>query len=369
MFEGAAAFNQDLSGTYPWKVDKVTKFTNMFKNAASFNQDISGWYVAAGTNFASMFEGAAEFNRGLSDWTVTGMDSDGAVTDMFKNAAKFKQNLCNWDFVLTDTATTQTGMFTGTNCPEPNADFTADTNIVNGDICCDCSADADTTGCEEVTACAVSGTQYSTASALRTAVEAWANGDGSDINTFDTTGLQSLDDAGTGVLEGIIAKGSFEVFCWDVSAVTAFTDAFRDNTVFNGFLGSWNVAAGTDFSGMFRGATAFNKDVSGWTVTAGTNFESMFEGAVNFNKDLSAWRPAATLLTTGLDSMFFGATVFDQNLCLWNSVEFAPDANGGTFSFGADTFTNTACNPATLTGFTNTNNPIVGTACANCDGS
>ena len=42
MFEGAAAFNGDLSG---WDVRNVTDMSSMFCSAAAFNGDLSGWDV------------------------------------------------------------------------------------------------------------------------------------------------------------------------------------------------------------------------------------------------------------------------------------------------------------------------------------
>jgi len=89
----------------------------------------------------------------------------------------------------------------------------------------------------------------------------------------------------------------------------------------------------------------------------------MFEGATDFDKDLKDWRPNTELPATGLNRMFYGATKFSQNLCNWNTVEFT------SFTDGTDTFTNTACNPATLTNFDDQVAPAAAdsTACAECD--
>jgi len=50
MFEGATAFNQDLSG---WNVANGQSFEGMFEGATAFNQDLSGWDVAHGDSFVS----------------------------------------------------------------------------------------------------------------------------------------------------------------------------------------------------------------------------------------------------------------------------------------------------------------------------
>ena len=73
MFEGAAAFNGDLSG---WDVRNVTNMGGMFRGAAAFNGDLSGWDVRNVTNMGGMFVMAAAFNGDLSCWDVR------HVTDM-----------------------------------------------------------------------------------------------------------------------------------------------------------------------------------------------------------------------------------------------------------------------------------------------
>ena len=45
MFNGATAFNQDISN---WKTAAVTDMQGMFKGATAFNQDISGLGHGAG---------------------------------------------------------------------------------------------------------------------------------------------------------------------------------------------------------------------------------------------------------------------------------------------------------------------------------
>jgi len=50
MFEGAAAFNQNVS---EWDVANGRSFSAMFAGAVAFNQNVSKWYVANGRRFVS----------------------------------------------------------------------------------------------------------------------------------------------------------------------------------------------------------------------------------------------------------------------------------------------------------------------------
>ena len=59
VFEGAAAFDQDIGG---WEVGAVRDMSRMFSGAAAFDQDIGGWAVGAVRDMSCMFDGAAAFN-------------------------------------------------------------------------------------------------------------------------------------------------------------------------------------------------------------------------------------------------------------------------------------------------------------------
>jgi surface protein len=85
MFNGATAFNQDISG---WDVSAVTNMGDMFNGATAFNQDISGWDVRAVTNMISMFSGATAFTQNITGWNTAALDAQhlyGAVS-MFRGA-------------------------------------------------------------------------------------------------------------------------------------------------------------------------------------------------------------------------------------------------------------------------------------------
>merc|ERR1712176_1485535 len=147
MFEGAAGFNQDITG---WVTTDVTTYNSMFKNAAAFDRNIVTWTVTAGVFFTNMFEGAVQFNQNLHDWTLATatVDDTAGLQSMFSGASKFQQNLCSWQSNLdANNQPTTNNMFLNTRCPPANADVdlddidtTANNNLVLGTVCCTCSA-------------------------------------------------------------------------------------------------------------------------------------------------------------------------------------------------------------------------------------
>ncbi|WP_136468163.1 BspA family leucine-rich repeat surface protein [Flagellimonas onchidii] len=103
MFREATAFNQDISG---WNVSNVTDMGGMFKNAESFNQPLTwGDKTSMVIVMVSMFDGATAFNQDISGWEVSSVI---AMSFMFTDATSFDQNLGTWDI---SSVTTMTDMF------------------------------------------------------------------------------------------------------------------------------------------------------------------------------------------------------------------------------------------------------------------
>ena len=67
MFNGATAFNQDISN---WNTAAVTDMQGMFYGATSFNQDISDWDTAAVIKCQDFCDKAGSLKRPLFLFTL-----------------------------------------------------------------------------------------------------------------------------------------------------------------------------------------------------------------------------------------------------------------------------------------------------------
>ncbi len=84
MFEGAVAFNADISG---WVTSSVTNMHRMFWGATSFNTDISAWDTSSVQTMGQMFYGAISFNADISGWDTADEDYDNvAWSSVFEGA-------------------------------------------------------------------------------------------------------------------------------------------------------------------------------------------------------------------------------------------------------------------------------------------
>merc|ERR1711862_1077307 len=80
MFEGATAFNGNLSG---WNTASVTNMDRMFYQATAFNGNLSGWNTASVTNMQNMFDGATAFDSNLC-WNIPTIAN---TVNMFRDSA------------------------------------------------------------------------------------------------------------------------------------------------------------------------------------------------------------------------------------------------------------------------------------------
>ena len=157
--------------------------------------------------------------------------------------------------------------------------------------------------------------EFTTKSALQTAVNLWISDNSSavstygEINTWDVSGITDF-----GYL--FMSKSSFnsDISGWDVSNATTFEQCFSGCSAFNQDIGDWDVSNASNFNYMFAGASSFNQNISSWNVGArvGHNHmqNSMFRDATSFNQDLSSWDLAQNSKSHDIRHMFDGATAF-----------------------------------------------------------
>ncbi|MEP1488440.1 MAG: BspA family leucine-rich repeat surface protein [Algibacter sp.] len=94
LFNGASAFNGDLSG---WDVSEVTNMGHMFHEADAFNQDISRWAVEKVEYLDNMFKGADAFNQNLGSWSLNSvMNIAGMFTDTSMDCSNYTDTLTGW---------------------------------------------------------------------------------------------------------------------------------------------------------------------------------------------------------------------------------------------------------------------------------
>ncbi|KAF3978660.1 MAG: BspA family leucine-rich repeat surface protein, partial [Methylococcales symbiont of Iophon sp. n. MRB-2018] len=240
MFNGASAFNQDISG---WNVASVTNMTFMFQSAILFNQNIGDWNVASVTDMIFMFSDASAFNQNIGNWDVASVTN---MSRMFNAASAFNQNIGSWNVA---SVTTIAGMF-----------FNA--SAFNQNI-----------GSWNVASVTDMANMFDGASAFNQNIGSW--------NVASVTDMANMFDGASAFNQNI---GN-----WDVASVTNMSRMFDGASAFNQNIGSWNVASVTNMANMFDGASAFNQDIGGWDVASVTNMTSMFVNATAFSQNLGRW--------------------------------------------------------------------------------
>ena len=91
-FRGTTSFNKSLS---TWDVGNVLFFIDCFKDAKLFTGlGLPGWNTSSATSFSGMFNGATAFNQDLSSWDISSLTN---AADMLTGTAISQSN---WDSLL-----------------------------------------------------------------------------------------------------------------------------------------------------------------------------------------------------------------------------------------------------------------------------
>ena len=316
MFNGATAFNQDIS---TWNVSSVVSMGLMFASATAFNQDISTWNVSSVTNMRSMFNNATAFSQDISSWDVSSVIS---MFNMFDDATAFDQDISSWNV---SSVTSMRFMFIGATAFNQDisswnvSSVTDMNNMFNG-----ATAFNQDISSWNVSSVTDMNNMFNGATAFNQDISSWNvssvtsmrfmfigatefNQDISSWNVSSVTGISGMFDGATAFDQDISS--------WDVSSVTNITFMFANATAFNQDISSWNVSSVTSMESMFDGATAFNQDISSWDVSSVTDIFGMFSDATAFNQDISTWNVSSV---TSMGFMFNGATAFDQDISSWD---------------------------------------------------
>jgi surface protein len=290
MFNGATAFNQDIS---QWNVSNVTNMNAMFIGATAFNQDISQWNVSNVINMSAMFTGATAFNQDINNWNVSNVTD---MSYMFNGTTAFNQDINNWNV---SNVTDMSAMFTGATAFNQDISNWNVSNVTN------------------------MRSMFTAATAFNQDISNWNVSSVINMSFMFTSAIAFNQNIGNWNVSNVTNMGSMFIRAtafnqnignWNVLNVINMGSMFIGATAFNQNIGNWNVSKVIIMSSMFNGATAFDQNIGNWNVSNVTNMGFMFSGATAFNQNIGNWNVSKV---TNMGSMFSGATAFNQNIARW----------------------------------------------------
>ena len=259
----------------------------MFNGATAFNQDITGWNVSGVTNMYGMFGGATIFDETIPYWWVVG--SGTTLTDMFLGSTAMA---ATYGSVPGYGSTPLYTFFTGPPLVLYLTFNVTGSALVTLPISGSGVAVSIDWG-DSTTNTSLSHTYGSTGSFMATIIIT----DGS-VTTFGSSGWD-----GVSILTQVSTNSLTD---WGLPGVTSFANAFNGAVLLTSVPSNIPSSVANTTS-MFQGATIFNQAINVWNVTNITNMTSMFQGATAFNRQIRPWKVSAG---TTLTNMFSGATAF-----------------------------------------------------------
>ena len=405
-FQETSSFNQSLGS---WDVGNVQFFIDTFNGSKLFvGLGLPGWNTSSAVSFSGMFNGASAFNQDLSSWDISSLTS---ASDMLTGTAISQSN---WDSLLIGWATQAPNIQNnvtlsdipvihsagkpkdaydklvsapynwtitdlGGAAPPPSFSFTIDTTSTEAGssaanqyrlpLMSTGTYDfyvnwGDGTLGDQITTWNQSEATHTYASSGTYTISiqavslsggtpsidhiSWASQNGTTISAANDR-LKVQDITSWGNAQIYLNEYVFST-CNNLDITTTVeptfgsrvlrSDTFNDCSSFAGDISSWgtqapitgdasifyqnggqnpNVNFNAQLTGSFfvsfSGASNFNSSLSNWDVSSVTSLSRTFQNASSFNQNISTWDVSSV---SNLSNTFNGATAFDQDLSSWD---------------------------------------------------
>lgn len=289
-----------------------TSFNNCFNGTTQFNSDIKYLNTTNATNMVSMFQGASAFNQNISGWNVKNV----LFYDNFADGSSLSPG--NQPTFNPVPGFIYSFNYTGTDSPN-FLDYLPIINA-NGSFTIIGTPKVTTTLAKNVTVQMefTFNEAPSTNDGLSFVnVNSFYSGSTTGLTIMKFNGIP-LSRGGFQFFN----LPSIQISATDTPTILANTrlNGFIANSGFNSSsINNWTLAnLSPDYSYMFWYGVAFNQDISGWNTAGVTNMDYMFNGAISFNQNIGGIGGWNTSAVTSMINTFFNAIMFNQDLSDWN---------------------------------------------------